>query len=522
MGRTATNSMEGRHSTRDSGVNPEADTLSERCLEAARRLHGLDMRPIPVHIEFDENGRKVVSPLVDSWTPLRDGPAWPWERTASAFHEHWSAVNGLAVVLESGHYCLDTDSDEAERIVSDWPLPECPMAMTLRGVHRHLWGPPDLMVSDSVNLMPGVEVLSRRICIMPPSLRRYSWVAIPTGDTPQMPRSLIDRIRAASAAESRTAGPRPADERVAPGKARISPLPPITSADIAPWLEVLPNLRPDGRSGRRWRDFCPFHDDTSPSLVVYQRAQGKGRGHLYWIDLGKCEGSMIRDSAGAPKLIPNSKGRRRKRHGGTLRELKSLILRSHREQYDRADQAIDATRASGDMSEWLWIVSREIVTRARRHSLDLTDPNGIGLTMREVAKLTGCEEVLPSDSEPNGTLSRGGYYVYKIQKEARGLGFEVGGGLPLGRGRRGFPTRWRFPLAWLAPPSTPHQQGDLYPMPATTATDIGYRHDLGQRQGSETGAATDSDRGSLLRGGREDGLPASDSPLHMRRKGNGA
>ena len=475
-------------------MNLNDQHLPALCLDNARRLHGLGMRPIPVLIEFNAEGRKIVTPLVSSWTPLRDGPGWTWHRTASAFRRHWTSVNGLAVVLEPGHYCLDTDGPEWEAEVATWPLPECPTVMALRGLHRHLWGPPGLMVEDSVHLMSGVEVLAKRLCIMPPSLGQYRWLAIPTGDRPQMPAFLIERVRAASAAGTRTAGSRPTDEHAAPARAKLTPLPPVTPADIEPWLEVLPNLKPDGRSGRRWRDFCLFHDDVSPSLVVYQRTQGRGRGRLYWIDLGKCDGSVIRDATGAPKLVAEVKGNKRKRHGGTLRELKSLILRSQRAQYDRADQAIDAARASGDMSEWLWIVSREIVTRARRYSLDLTDPNGIGLTMRDLAKLTGCEEVQPSDSEPNGSLSSGGYYVYKIHNEARRLGFEVGGGSSIGRGRRGLPTRWRFPLAWLAPPSAPHQRGDLYPMPATTATDIGYRHASEESWPGEGVPVVDSDR----------------------------
>jgi hypothetical protein len=444
------------------------------------------MRPVPVRIEFDPEGKKIVTPLVTSWTPLRDGPAWTWNRTASAFRDHWIAVNGIAVVLEPGHYCLDTDGPECEVEVAAWPLPACPTAMALRGVHRHLWGPLGLMVKDSVHLMSGVEVLANRLCIMPPSLGQYRWLTPLTHAKPPMPPFLIEMIRAASGTEAEAAELPVESVDSDAHEASVSRLAIPTREDLKPWLEVLPNLKPDGRSRRRWRDFCPFHEETRPSLVIYQRTQGRGRGRLYWIDMGKCEGSAIRDSSGAPKLIADASGRKRERHGGTLRELKSLLLRSRRAQYDRADQAIDAARASGDMNEWLWIVSREIVTRARRYSLDLTDPNGIGLTMRDVAKLTGCEEVLPSDSEPNGTLSRGGYHVYKIQNEARRLGFEVGNGSPLGRGVRGFPTRWRFPLAWVTPPQGPQERRDLYPMPATTATDIGYRSDSEERGFDET------------------------------------
>lgn len=482
---TGGNITRGAGGTGGSGVNPEAGALPEQCLEAARRLCGIGMRPIPVLMRFDAAGSKIVTPLVSSWTPLRDGPAWTWKRTAYAFRKHWTSVNGLAVVLEPGHYCLDTDGPEQEAEVATWLLPECPTAMTLRGLHRHLWGPPGLMANDSVHLMPGVEVLARRLCIMPPSLGHYRWLAIPTGDKPEMPAFLIERVRAASDSGSRTAGLRPTNETGVPWTEPLTSLPPVTPAELDPWSKVLPNLKPDGTNGRRWRDFCPFHDDSSPSLVVYQRTQGRGRGRLYWIDLGACEGSVIRDSSGAPKLIADVRGHRRERHGGTLRELKSLLLRSRREQYDLADQAIDAVRAGTGMTEGLWIVLRELVTRARRHHLDLSDPNGIGLTMRDVAKLTGCEEVLPSASEPNGSLSSGGYYVYKNQKEARRLGFEVGGGSSLGRGRRGSPTRWRFPLAWVAPPQSSRERADLYPMPATTATDIGYRHDSKERRSGE-------------------------------------
>jgi hypothetical protein len=216
--------------------------------------------------------------------------------------------------------------------------------------------------------------------------------------------------------------------------ARIDP---ITEGEIAPYLELIPDLR--RRGPFKYVGTCPLHADQKPSLVVY-RARRDGRVH--WIDFGACQATLVRRW----RLVT---GAVKEYHGGTHRELQRLLLRGRGlDAYDRLHQAINALDVSCPVRRLLMAA----LAKARDCRLDPLEK--IDFSYREIAQATGCEKVVMcnSDGRWRRHLSNNGRDVQRLLVELQretGIAVEIGQSGPVGGGRRN--TKLLVPRAWVEP-----------------------------------------------------------------------
>ncbi len=398
---------------------------SAQLLEAARSCHGRGWRPVPVRIEFDEDGRKVPSfPGGFTWTDLRDR-AFTWEQTVSLFGRIEGA-NALAIVLEPGHIVLDLDSEEAVSVVAGCVLPDCPRCRTQAGgYHFHFRASAEL-TERSVKPGGGLEFLCRQLVFMPPSLGRYAWEALPDGDLPELPSTLATMLRLALNG-GKLEGALPVVREATPRGERLGEAAPMGPGEWAEWEALLGGTKADGRQRRK--AICPLHFETRPSFSVFRNEKtGRPQGHCFGCGFS-----------------------------GSLRQLRRALRTGDTTLYRAALTAVASMgdELAGDTRRVLLILIGEFQKRG------LDPREALGWSYREFAAATGCEPLLFPENGPTndkgkavGVLAYRGKGVRRLFAKLAAEGVQVKIGRPRMAGRQGRRSELTLPPNWFAPVST--------------------------------------------------------------------
>jgi hypothetical protein len=278
-----------------------------------------------------------------------------------------------------------------EAILSQGPVPEAPEVLTRHGRHLYFAGAKSLPTYR--DLGPQIHLLGPGHYVELPPSPGKEWVRHVDGPLPRLPRHLLLLVKQRST--TGTAAGVLVDVR----------------AELADWRELLGDVRGSGP----WRARCPLHDDARASFSIFR---GQKDGRL----IGRC-------------------------HAGcgtwTVRRLRHRLGTRLTSQYTQAHAAITALGdgidpAQRDALRW-------VVRQAETFGLDLTAPEGIGASYRQLAAATGLEQV-----GDDGHLSSRGRRVVRLLDSLRALGIIVMPGTPYTPdGGRGAPTRLLLPAAWL-------------------------------------------------------------------------
>jgi hypothetical protein len=277
--------------------------------------------------------------------------------------------------------------------------------------------PKSIRMKAIVKPTPGVDLLGPGHLVFVEPSPGKEWATHLRSALPRAPDWLIEVAKTKPAPTAR------------PAKGPTSPPPPD---ELALYRKLLPDLRWGGTAGRAW---CPLHVDDKASLALYIRG-----GRISWRCHAECEGS--------------AQGRGGSHHGGNVRDLGRLIRISYgqTQTYERAA----ATAMMLEMSEEARKLLMAIISRARDHFIDLTDPSGIGFDYRSIARRTGIDEVVGITPErPAGWLKNNGRSIRKAIWELERLGLKVIPGTSHVDGQRGRRTAFVIPGIWFASNATP-------------------------------------------------------------------
>ncbi len=410
--------------------------LTEALYEEALRGVAFGRRTVPVNITFNADGDKVLD-FFGPWGHLRHRGIDEDEVT-SLFVRGGSRVNGLCWILEDqaqgtdlAHYVVETDSPEALALLSGFVLPHTLCAKTPRGYHYHFLGERGLFSKDKVIGAAGLELLSNRVVIVPPSLGVYEWED-PNAPLAMLPPALVALFTAAEAAgAARVERSLVTGEAAQVGTATEEDLDAFAE-EARPWAELLPDFH---RDGKNWKGTCPFpHDnadgrDTHASFGVYRAQRTKRlRGHCFGCGWD-----------------------------GSLSQLRRELRKRQGVNIALARKAADAIASYGDTLEPQVLTALlEIQRLVQERNLHPREP--VHIIARRMALLTGCEPVdAPKGGLPEGgTLEKDGVPRYqgkgvsRLNRKLEALGVEIVKGSRHTKGTRGKPTGYKLPAAWFA------------------------------------------------------------------------
>ncbi len=416
--RSTANSIDRRHAPK-------------RTLRAwARLYYGLGFIPVPTIRTRKCKGQPLVAWEQSGWKDLAlQGEQPPWADVQRVFQDAAKA-DGIALIQRRGLIVIDTDGPAGEQFVVEHGYPDCPQQSGARGVHYWFALPDGLIYEGTREIAPEMDAIGAGSLIyVEPSPDKKWDISLQDTKPPLAPDWALTLIRASEKPKCK----RPAKT----AKSQPANIEPITEEEIAPYLELVPDLR--RRGPYKCVGTCPLHADQKPSFVVCRAARD---GRVHWIDFGACRATLVRRrrlTTGAMKEY----------HGGTLRELQRLLLRGRGlDVYDRLHQAINALDVGCPVRRLLMAA----LAKARDCRLDPLEQ--INFSYREIAQATGCEKVVMCN--PDGRwrrhLSNNGRDVQRLLAELQtetGVAVEIGQSGPIGGGRRN--TKLLMPRAWVEP-----------------------------------------------------------------------